>query len=292
MQRSLRRHNIQYILFFTHYEHYVILPFYIFLLFFFFNDTATTEIYTLSLHDALPISAYLGGGARRRGGRTRDLDGGVHAEACKEDARRNRRTHRIRGSSARCGPMDRRVPAGAADDYPRGYGDGIHHRDARAPGANRAHVLGRARRHRACGGSRLGLVPLRTSHQSRAFFPSDLDLPRLVCAAAARIRVPRGHRGKRAADQHSVLAHRYRALRSRRAIRRDFDLRAGPAARAVDRLVGVWRKTQRNAGRVVSGDPGRRYASGQGISGSQPVSVSAELASHVPYCSSTRWETY
>src|SRR5256885_15371212 len=27
-----------------------------FVLFFFFNDTATTEIYTLSLHDALPIS--------------------------------------------------------------------------------------------------------------------------------------------------------------------------------------------------------------------------------------------
>ena len=25
--------------------------------FFFFNDTATTEIYTLSLHDALPISS-------------------------------------------------------------------------------------------------------------------------------------------------------------------------------------------------------------------------------------------
>src|SRR2546430_12126508 len=28
----------------------------VFLYFFFFNDTATTEIYTLSLHDALPIS--------------------------------------------------------------------------------------------------------------------------------------------------------------------------------------------------------------------------------------------
>src|SRR2546430_15554441 len=26
------------------------------IIFFFFNDTATTEIYTLSLHDALPIS--------------------------------------------------------------------------------------------------------------------------------------------------------------------------------------------------------------------------------------------
>src|SRR3712207_9551728 len=31
-------------------------PIYRLLLFFFFNDTATTEIYTLSLHDALPIS--------------------------------------------------------------------------------------------------------------------------------------------------------------------------------------------------------------------------------------------
>src|SRR5438270_14009776 len=27
-------------------------------IFFFFNDTATTEIYTLSLHDALPISSF------------------------------------------------------------------------------------------------------------------------------------------------------------------------------------------------------------------------------------------
>src|SRR2546422_3245303 len=31
-----------------------------FFFFFFFNDTATTEIYTLSLHDALPISASAG----------------------------------------------------------------------------------------------------------------------------------------------------------------------------------------------------------------------------------------
>src|SRR3712207_7711138 len=30
------------------------------LVFFFFNDTATTEIYTLSLHDALPILSVLG----------------------------------------------------------------------------------------------------------------------------------------------------------------------------------------------------------------------------------------
>src|SRR6516162_11957519 len=31
------------------------LTYLIFLIFFFFNDTATTEIYTFSLHDALPI---------------------------------------------------------------------------------------------------------------------------------------------------------------------------------------------------------------------------------------------
>src|SRR5438876_8554518 len=35
------------------------------LFFFFFNDTATTEIYTLSLHDALPISRNARARARR-----------------------------------------------------------------------------------------------------------------------------------------------------------------------------------------------------------------------------------
>src|SRR3970040_3185338 len=36
--------------------------------FFFFNDTATTEIYTLSLHDALPIWGSRPGRSRDRGG--------------------------------------------------------------------------------------------------------------------------------------------------------------------------------------------------------------------------------
>src|SRR2546430_6305816 len=42
-------------------------------LFFFFNDTATTEIYTLSLHDALPISDRRAGAAilARQGGSQR-----------------------------------------------------------------------------------------------------------------------------------------------------------------------------------------------------------------------------
>src|SRR5260370_42447005 len=41
--------------------------------FFFFNDTATTEIYTLSLHDALPISS------QKRPARGLDQAGGGHS---------------------------------------------------------------------------------------------------------------------------------------------------------------------------------------------------------------------
>src|SRR2546429_324175 len=48
-------------------------------IFFFFNDTATTEIYTLSLHDALPISVHSeatdGRGARSRAGAVRAGEG-------------------------------------------------------------------------------------------------------------------------------------------------------------------------------------------------------------------------
>src|SRR2546426_9325762 len=49
------------------------------LFFFFFNDTATTEIYTLSLHDALPISEVREEHLRVlvRAGRRDDVD--IHA---------------------------------------------------------------------------------------------------------------------------------------------------------------------------------------------------------------------
>src|SRR2546425_9477973 len=54
---------------------YPLLPF--FVSFFFFNDTATTEIYTLSLHDALPISARR---RRRRARVQRQRAGRPHGE--------------------------------------------------------------------------------------------------------------------------------------------------------------------------------------------------------------------
>src|SRR2546422_10641784 len=44
--------------------------------FFFFNDTATTEIYTLSLHDALPISRCRRGNGRNRRPRRGSWRGG------------------------------------------------------------------------------------------------------------------------------------------------------------------------------------------------------------------------
>src|SRR2546422_2313705 len=75
------------------------LPFYFF---FFFNDTATTEIYTLSLHDALPIC---GGHAAAV------LDGGVavddvllqrrrvrHARDQAVDRRQDRKSTRLNSS--------------------------------------------------------------------------------------------------------------------------------------------------------------------------------------------------
>src|SRR2546425_9123064 len=51
--------------------------------FFFFNDTATTEIYTLSLHDALPISPCRSAASRAKWER--------FAESPRSSARRARR---------------------------------------------------------------------------------------------------------------------------------------------------------------------------------------------------------
>src|SRR5579884_4334056 len=54
--------SLLYMIFAIH----ITVSFYYISFFFFFNDTATTEIYTLSLHDALPISERRRDGSRRR----------------------------------------------------------------------------------------------------------------------------------------------------------------------------------------------------------------------------------
>src|SRR2546426_9510970 len=62
--------------------------------FFFFNDTATTEIYTLSLHDALPISPQ-GLAAGAGGGR---LDGSHEHRRGQGSAPRDRKSTRLNSS--------------------------------------------------------------------------------------------------------------------------------------------------------------------------------------------------
>src|SRR3712207_9281544 len=74
-------------------------------IFFFFNDTATTEIYTLSLHDALPISpprrrcgrAPRRGPARRAGGPGR---GGSWARRAAARPAPDRKSTRLNSSHA------------------------------------------------------------------------------------------------------------------------------------------------------------------------------------------------
>src|SRR5256885_16673111 len=103
----------------------------LFFFFFFFNDTATTEIYTLSLHDALPIFP----------------QGGAPAGSPRSNGRGARRRR-----DRRPGPPRRR--RGRRDGPPRAarrraracQGD---RRAARRSGAARPHGTGRARAGRA-----------------------------------------------------------------------------------------------------------------------------------------------
>src|SRR3712207_7073193 len=73
--------------------------------FFFFNDTATTEIYTLSLHDALPISGRREASprvdlARRSRARGPGEAAGFPLERRRRMGRRDRKSTRLNSSHA------------------------------------------------------------------------------------------------------------------------------------------------------------------------------------------------
>src|SRR3712207_6942602 len=76
---------------------------------FFFNDTATTEIYTLSLHDALPISR-----AARRGDRQRARR--PDAQPVHRPARRRRRVRDV-ARRARLGARGRQRRAARSEEH-------------------------------------------------------------------------------------------------------------------------------------------------------------------------------
>src|SRR2546430_16778921 len=72
--------------------------------FFFFNDTATTEIYTLSLHDALPISegeraARVAGLDEELGVRAHERDRHCDLPAVREDERSEEHTSELQSQS-------------------------------------------------------------------------------------------------------------------------------------------------------------------------------------------------
>src|SRR2546422_9425488 len=68
--------------------------------FFFFNDTATTEIYTLSLHDALPILSANSSCRRPRASTPCSASGGNHSPTCHRSSRRvrDRKSTRLNSS--------------------------------------------------------------------------------------------------------------------------------------------------------------------------------------------------
>src|SRR5215203_7516285 len=74
--------------------------------FFFFNDTATTEIYTLSLHDALPISQH-------RAGPSLDEQPGLLSELASADdpAARRLGIEAVKDWLSRLAPREREVLA-------------------------------------------------------------------------------------------------------------------------------------------------------------------------------------
>src|SRR2546430_14785072 len=94
--------------------------------FFFFNDTATTEIYTLSLHDALPIS----GGERANVGdvlEVRELLGDALGLVDRQDERRAReelgperlaRQRHVGMPERAARPPRQRAPVGGAQGGP------------------------------------------------------------------------------------------------------------------------------------------------------------------------------
>src|SRR3989441_12101764 len=99
--------------------------------FFFFNDTATTEIYTLSLHDALPIYD-------RRHGDEGERQQGADAEG-RQDSRRLRgrsggRLHAVREVRGEARALPRQPAAGGG-----GARQGLAGRDRESTRLNSRH---------------------------------------------------------------------------------------------------------------------------------------------------------
>src|SRR2546430_6078964 len=210
--------------------------------FFFFNDTATTEIYTLSLHDALPISPGRGGRARlparrKRLGQVDDAEDDPGDRAAPERASRLRR----RGRHAALDEPPDRVRDGdragepaalRADDGAREPRDGRVPPRRRFQGGLRAclHALPVApRAPEPAGGDALGRRAADGGDGARADVPAEADAD------------GRAVDGARADPRRTELRHHQAGTRGgrrrarRRAERERLALDRRPRLRAVDR---------------------------------------------------------
>src|SRR3989454_1362950 len=154
--------------------------------FFFFNDTATTEIYTLSLHDALPISGRAGRAPPRRYRAVRRRDRRVRQGGRRRSARASAAPAAVRRDGR--GEGDRQGHFGAAA---QGMGRGGS--PPREDGGGRGRGAGRSAR------SRHGMTAAPPSPPAppappfgRFFLPGPTDVHPEVLAAMQRPMI--GHR--------------------------------------------------------------------------------------------------
>src|SRR2546422_11777398 len=228
------------------------------LIFFFFNDTATTEIYTLSLHDALPISR-CAAAPPPRGGLVGHSRRGVRGRAVLRTARRvrpggGRGARRLAGRLGRSlprppprRPVRPELPTGAAlRPHPDARRAGTSPR-ARGGVAARAHAA-RARRDPPRYGARVPAPldqPRRAEPPLHALYQGELHPPGASRRAADRaqpvflpVAVP--GEARRAAARSGVAAPAGAAARAP----------AVDQSRPVSRLAGRAARLQGAAGAV------------------------------------------
>src|ERR1022692_42779 len=250
--------------------------------FFFFNDTATTEIYTLSLHDALPIS--LG----RRGRRPQDwwspapLSEYASAEPHPRTVPGSVRL-RVRSDAGAVSARPLTPPASRFHVALLGVGRAAHRGRAPAPhptavlapaatGLDRAAAAG----HRAVAPGHAGLRAARSCADPGYFRldgpaniyahsegPGPRTPPRL-CPRRARARSH--HAGARRRPYHSRHGLRTRPAETRRSHRpiraRRHRVEPGPGARLCTADSGAERTPRRRSGLRGHGQP-RRTRTGQ-----------------------------
>src|SRR2546422_10039250 len=117
-----------------------------FIFFFFFNDTATTEIYTLSLHDALPISRGEQGALRPEARLAPERAAFRKIDLLQRARRQPARDRVLRPAGRRRGARHRRAALAARAGRerlpgPRLRAPGAHPRHARVPRQGRERRL-------------------------------------------------------------------------------------------------------------------------------------------------------